>query len=87
MKKKIVVLFFLLFVMVLDSFAQDDLGWPRDQYNGPGGGLYTGPGGGMYIGPCSKPFMSNIPPWDVFIEYLDAHGMKEYANKIRSHMP
>ena len=25
--------------------------WPRDQYDGPGGGLYTGPGGGMYTGP------------------------------------
>jgi hypothetical protein len=26
-------------------------GWPRDRYNGPGGGLYTGPGGGLYNGP------------------------------------
>jgi hypothetical protein len=25
--------------------------WPRDQYNGPGGGLYNGPGGGLYNGP------------------------------------
>jgi len=25
--------------------------WPRDRYDGPGGGLYTGPGGGLYTGP------------------------------------
>lgn len=26
-------------------------GWPRDQYDGPGGGEYDGPGGGLYDGP------------------------------------
>jgi hypothetical protein len=25
--------------------------WPRDRYEGPGGGLSTGPGGGLYTGP------------------------------------
>ena len=28
-----------------------EIGWPRDRYTGPGGGLYTGPGGGLYTGP------------------------------------
>mgnify|MGYP000060589798 FL=1 len=27
------------------------VGWPRNLYTGPGGGMYTGPGGGMYTGP------------------------------------
>jgi len=27
------------------------IGWPRNQYAGPGGGAYTGPGGGLYNGP------------------------------------
>ena len=26
-------------------------GWPRNSYDGPGGGLYDGPGGGLYDGP------------------------------------
>ena len=77
--------------------------WPRDQYpgpggglctgpgggmyTGPGGGLYTGPGGGMYTGPCDNTYRSNIPPWPVFIEYLERHGQQDIANLIRSHMP
>jgi len=56
-------------------------------YTGPGGGLYTGPGGGMYTGPCDNPYRSNIPPWPVFIEYLERHGKQDIANLIRSHMP
>jgi len=31
--------------------AQENVGWPRDRYAGPGGGLSTNPGGGMYAGP------------------------------------
>jgi hypothetical protein len=73
--------------------------WPRDQYTGPGGGLYTGPGGGLYTGPggglytgpgggmCTgpsdKPYMSNIPPWSVFIEWLDKNNMPQQAAMIR----
>jgi len=56
-------------------------------YTGPGGGLYTGPGGGMYTGPCDKPYRSNIPPWPVFIGYLEKHGVQDLADLIRSHMP
>ena len=61
--------------------------WPRDQYTGPDGGRYTGPEGGMYTGPCNEPYRSNIPPWSVFIEYLEKHGMKHIADQIRSCMP
>jgi hypothetical protein len=62
--------------------------WPRDQYSGPGGGgLYTGPGGGMYTGACDNPYRSNIPPWPVFIQYLERHEMQDLADLIRSHMP
>jgi hypothetical protein len=53
-------------------------------YTGPGGGMYTGPGGGLYTGPCDNPYRSNIPPWHVFIEYLEKHDKKEIADLIRS---
>ena len=69
--------------------------WPRDQYTGVGGGLYTGvggglyggPGGGMYTGPCDEPYRSNIPPWPVFIQYLDENGYEGFADLIRAHLP
>jgi hypothetical protein len=41
----------------------------------------------MYTGPSDKPYRSNIPPWPVFIEYLEEYGMKDYADMIRSHLP
>ena len=44
--------------------------WPRNNYKGPGGGLYTGPSGGAYNGP-GEPYMSNIPPWPVFVKELE----------------
>jgi hypothetical protein len=28
--------------------------------------------------------MSNIPPWDVFVNELDKRGMKSYADIIRN---
>lgn len=59
--------------------------WPRNQYVGPGGGRYVGPGGGMYVGPGD--YKSNIPPWEVFIEYLEQHNMRKYAHLIRRHLP
>ena len=51
-------------------------------YTGPGGGLYTGPGGGMYDGP-GKPYMSNIPPWDIFIKKLEKLGYNSQAEMIK----
>ena len=55
-------------------------------YTGPGGGLYGGPSGGMYKGPCDNPYYSNIPPWLVFIEYLESNDEEDIANFIRSQM-
>jgi hypothetical protein len=52
---------------------------------GSGGGLSTGPGGGMSTGPT--PYMSNIPPWPVFIEELEKRGLHRYANLIKAHLP
>ena len=68
------------------------VGWPRNLYTGPGGGMYTGPGGGMYTGPgggmYSGPsqYCSKIPPWEVFIKYLERKGKKREADLIRSRM-
>ena len=50
-------------------------------YTGPGGGMYTGPGGGMYTGMGS--YCSNIPPWPVFVEYLEDNGYLAEAKLIR----
>lgn len=77
--------------------------WPRDQYDGPGGGryegpggglydgpgggLYDGPGGGMYAGPCAESYKRNIPPWPVFIRVLEQRGLEHLADLIRARMP
>jgi hypothetical protein len=41
----------------------------------------------MYTGHCSEPYCSNIPPWDVFADYLAHHQLERLAQLIRSHMP
>lgn len=51
-----------------------------------GGGLSTLPGGGLYTGSCKNPYRSNIPPWPIFVKYLDEHGYKQYADIIRQHI-
>ena len=62
-------------------------------YTGPGGGLYTGPGGGLYSGPDGgmyggpSQYFANIPPWHVFVKYLEEHGKKAEADSIKSAMP
>ncbi len=55
-------------------------------YTGPGGGLYTGPSGGMYTGADSEPYMSNIPPWHFFVEYLREHGREQAADRIMQYL-
>src|SRR5579872_4754117 len=53
-------------------------------YTGPGGGLYTGPGGGMYTGPDGPVYMSIIPPWRIYAQYLSQNGLDEQARYILS---
>jgi hypothetical protein len=53
---------------------------------GPGGGLYAGPGGGMYAG-SDGIYMSNIPPWHIFIRELEKREKHEIAELIRKHLP
>jgi len=55
-------------------------------YTGPGGGLYTGPGGGLYTGSDSQPYMSNIPPWPVYVKELERRGYKEEAELIKKYI-
>jgi hypothetical protein len=56
-------------------------------YTGVGGGLYSGVGGGMYSGMDQNPYMSNIPPWEFFVEYLFTNGYQQQAALILHHMP
>ena len=56
-------------------------------YTGPGGGLYTGPGGGMYTGADDNVYMSNIPPWHIFIKELEKRGMYRIVKLIKAHLP
>ena len=58
--------------------------WPRNNYRGPGGGLYTGPSGGLYAGP-GESYMSNIPPWPVFVKELEKRGYKDEAELIKKY--
>jgi hypothetical protein len=41
--------------------------WTRNRYTGHGGGLYTGPE--------DKPYMSNCPPRDYLLNYMQKNNM------------
>lgn len=40
----------------------------------------------MYVGSCDEPYMSNIPPWEVFISELEERGLYQQAQLIRQHL-
>jgi hypothetical protein len=50
-----------------------------------GGGLSTSRGGGLST--SYGPYCSNIPPWQVFVEYLEDHGYLAEAKLIRDARP
>ena len=58
--------------------------WPRNNYSGPGGGLYTGPSGGAYNGPVDS-YMSNIPPWPIFVKELEKRGYNKEVELIKKY--
>lgn len=62
-------------------------------YDGPGGNLSTGPNGGLNGAPgggmCASPtpYISNIPPWHIFIAELRKRGYNKEADLIFSKLP
>jgi hypothetical protein len=40
----------------------------------------------MYLGPSDPPYMSNIPPWNIFVQELRKRGMHVQADLIEKHL-
>jgi hypothetical protein len=40
----------------------------------------------MYAGPSNDPYMSNIPPWRVFVQELARRGLHQQAELILEHL-
>lgn len=50
------------------------------------GGVSTATGGGMSTS-SSNVYMSNIPPWPVFLREMESRGYLSQADLIRHHLP
>ena len=76
-------------------FENDEIQWHVDHRGeqmtqgyrqGPVAGCRPGREAERQPGREENPYRSDVPPWAVFIEYLERHGRKASADQLRKHL-